>query len=101
MEEVAEAFRGFAPRTAGGSSGLMPQHLRCDRPTATCLWLLQQIGRLCSDFAWGRLSPACLIALAGARLIALGKRGGGVRPIAVGETLRRLAGKLLIGRYQP
>ena len=56
---------------------------------------------MCSDFAWGRLPPACLAALAGARLIPLGKKGGGVRPIAVGETLRRLAGKLLIARYQP
>ena len=101
VEEVAEALRGFAPGTAGGFSGLMPQHLRCERPTASYLRLLQQIARLCSDFAWGRLSPACLAALAGVRLIALGKRGGGVRPIAVGETLRRLAGKLLIARYQP
>jgi hypothetical protein len=101
VEEVAEALRGFAPGTAGGFSGLMPQHLKCERPTAVYLRLLQQIARLCSDFAWGRLSPSCLSALAGARLIALGKKGGGVRPIAVGETLRRLAGKLLIARYQP
>ena len=84
VEEVAEALRGFAPGTAGGFSGLMPQHLRCERPTAAYLRLLQQIARLCSDFAWGRLSASCLTALAGARLIALGKRGGGVRPIAVG-----------------
>jgi hypothetical protein len=101
VEEVAEALRGFAPGTAGGYSGLMPQHLRCERLTATYLRLLQQIARLCSDFAWGRLSPDCLTALAGARLIALGKSGRAVRPIAVGETLRRLAGKLLIARYQP
>ena len=31
----------------------------------------------------------------------LGEAGWGVRPIAVAETLRRLAGKLLIARYQP
>ena len=47
------------------------------------------------------MSPPFLTALAGARLVALGKSGGGVRPIAVGETLRRLAGKLLIARNQP
>ena len=40
VEEVAEALRGFAPGTAGGFSGLMPQHLRCDRPTAAYLRLL-------------------------------------------------------------
>ena len=51
VEEVADALRGFAPGTAGGFSGLMPQHLRCQRPTATYLRLLQQIARLCSDFA--------------------------------------------------
>ena len=46
VEEVAEALPGFAPGTAGGFSGLMPQHLRCERPTATYLRLLQQIARL-------------------------------------------------------
>ena len=39
--------------------------------------------------------------LASAGLIPLGKKDGGVRPIAVGETFRRLAGKILVSRYQP
>ena len=39
--------------------------------------------------------PACLAPwLCGAPLTALLKKGGGVRPIAVGEVLRRLASRL-------
>jgi hypothetical protein len=62
--------------------------------------LLCEIARLCSDFSWGRLLPATAAALAGARLIQLGKPSGGVRPIAVGELFRRIAGKMLVSRYQ-
>ena len=38
--------------------------------------------------------------LCGARLIGLEKEPTGVRPIAVGEVLRRLAGKCLVARCQ-
>jgi hypothetical protein len=36
----------------------------------------------------------------GAKLFALGKKNGGVRPIAIGLTLRRLGGKLSMGLLQ-
>ena len=80
VEEVSEPLRTFAPGSAGGFSGLMPQHLKCDRPTAAYLRLLQQLARVCTDFGRGRLPPACPAALAGARLIPLGKKGGGCAP---------------------
>jgi hypothetical protein len=99
VDEVAEALKSFPPGSAGGFTGLMAQHLRCEKPTATYLLLLQQIACVCSDFAWGRLLRDVATALAGARLIALGKQNGGVRPIAIGELFRRLAGKLFIARY--
>jgi hypothetical protein len=44
----------------------------------------------------GGLAPAEVQPyLAGARLIALSKKDGGVRPVAVGECFRRLVGKCL------
>ena len=98
VDEVLACLRTFAPGSAGGPSGLMAQHLHCATPTPPFIRLLQQLARLCSDFAWGRLPPPVAAGLAAARLIPLGKKGGGVRPIAVGETIRRLAGKLLISR---
>ena len=64
------------------------------------LQMLQSLANLCSSFAWGRLPEDACVLLASARLIPLGKKDGGVRPIAVGETIRRLAGKILVSRYQ-
>ena len=62
--------------------------------------LLPKLASLCSDLAWNRLPPDAATALAGARLIPIGKKGGGVRPIAVGDLLRRLTAKVLLHRYQ-
>ena len=100
VEEVLECLRSFPPGSSGGASGLMPQHLRCQKLDSAYQRLLLQLARVCSDFAWGRLLTDTSAALASARLIPLGKKGGGVRPIAVGDTVRRLAGKLLLGRYR-
>ena len=41
----------------------------------------------------GALEPAAVRVLCGARLVPLRKPDGGVRPIAVGETLRRVVAK--------
>ena len=99
-EEVAHCLRRFPPGSSGGYSGLMPAHLNTNRSSANHLRVLQQVARIASDFAWGRLNPDASAALAAARLIPIGKKGGGVRPIAVGELIRRIAGKLLVSRYQ-
>ena len=44
----------------------------------------------------GRLHPGIQQPLCAATLIPLRKKDGGIRPIAVGETLRRAAGKVLL-----
>ena len=99
LEEVLQALSSFAPGSSGGFSGLMPDHIKGpESPAQTSV--LGHLARICSDFAWGRFPPEHGAILAGARLIPIGKTGGGVRPIAVGEFIRRLAGKLLVQRYQ-
>ena len=83
--------------TAAGPSGLRVQHLldvaSIPLPTPICSLLLQVVNVLISEKA--PLSIARFFA--GARLIALNKIKEGcppdVRPIAMGEPLRRLAGK--------
>ena len=99
-EDVVDCLRRFPPGSSGGFSGLMPSHLLSVRASAQHLRVMQQVARIASDFAWGRLSPDGSAALASARLIPIGKKGGGVRPIAVSELIRRIAGKLLVQRYQ-
>ena len=98
--EVAACLRKFPPGSAGGVSGLMAAHLT-PSPSAAYSRLLDNLARLSSAFAWGKLSSEAAAVLAGARLIPIGKKDNGVRPIAIGELLRRIAGKILVDRYQP
>ena len=50
--------------------------------------------------ASGRLPDEVRPVMCAARLIALAKRDGGTRPIAVGDVLRRLAARCLVRRHQ-
>jgi hypothetical protein len=99
VEEVEDALASFPKGSAGGLSGLMAAHLHGENTPARSQ-LLQALARVCSDFAWGNLPMETSTYLAGARLIPLGKKDGGVRPIAIGELIRRVAGKILVRRYQ-
>ena len=96
---MSRCLKDFPTGSSGGFSGLMADHLK--GPDCSGFQnVLAHLARICSDFAWGRFDAPTAAALSGARLIPLGKAGGGVRPIAVGELIRRLAGKLLVARYQ-
>ena len=58
--------------------------------------LLQGLARFTSLAAHGRLNADLAPFLGAANLIPLKKPDGGVRPVAVGETIRRLVGKALL-----
>ena len=45
------------------------------------------------DFLLGLCPAAALQANLGARLVALNKKGGGIRPVAMGRVIRRLAAR--------
>jgi hypothetical protein len=59
---------------------------------------LDTIGRVVARFADGRLPADARRFFFGARLVALAKVGGGLRPIACGDVFRRMAAKLLCAR---
>ena len=91
---VQKAVTSFPPGSAGGPDGLRPQQLKelvqCREAGAHLLAAL-------TDFVNMILAGRCPVAIAsvffGGRLIALSKKSGGIRPIAVGMTLRRLVSK--------
>ena len=58
--------------------------------------LSAQLAGVVNHLASGRAHSAAAPLLAGASLVAIPKPHGGVRPIAIGEVLRRLTGKCLI-----
>lgn len=92
--DVLGAIRSFPAGSAGGPDGFRPQHLLDlvsnaesgpDLITALTAFVNMILGGSCH--------PEIVPILFGGRLIALSKKKGGIRPIAVGFTLRRLISK--------
>ena len=95
-DEVARALRSFPADTAPGPSCLRVHHLREAGPPGTALSLMEQLTAVVNLLARGQALAAVAPVLAGADLVAVPKPKGGVRPIAIGEVLRRLTGKSLM-----
>jgi len=91
--EVFLAIRSFSPGSAGGRDGLRPQHLKdlIDRPggSSLCEALTDFVNLVLQGGVPLEVRPFFF----GASLIPFRKKDGGVRPIAVGLTLRRLVAK--------
>ena len=95
-EDVAQAIRSFPNGSAGGPDDLRPQHLK-DMTTSSIAEapaLLSALASFSNLVLEGKTHPTIRPFLFGATLVALDKKGGGVRPIAVGCTLRRLVAKI-------
>lgn len=95
---VQKALRGFPRGTAAGPSGLSAQHL-------IDLWVPgspfpDALVAAVSRFANGKVTGEARRYFFGALLVPLEKKGGGVRPIAVGEVLRRLAAKVVAAQLK-
>lgn len=96
-EDVTSALQSFNRGSAAGLDGLRPEHLReLVSPSAgdNGPRLLESLVRLCNFLLRGELNPEICPFLYGGTLCALQKKDGGVRPIAVGSTFRRLVAKL-------
>lgn len=86
---------------AGGGSGLTPGHLKellAVPSTQLEGELLDGLTSLTTKLAADKMPHHLMKWLAGAPLTPLCKRDGGVRPVAVGETIRRIVSSLLMRR---
>ena len=94
--DVIRAVKSFPNGSAGGPDRLRPQHLKdmlqCSRGEGSPF--VSTLAAFCSLVLGGGVPEAVRPFFFGASLVALEKKSGGVRPIAVGCTLRRLVGKL-------
>ena len=95
--QVLEACTTFHKGTAAGPCGLRPEHLMImlkASPANRVAKAETQLTRLVNKMAKGDVPAAVSPYLCGARLIAAKKTSGDLRPIAVGNLLRRLTSKL-------
>lgn len=94
---VKNGIHSFPNGSASGIDGLLPQHLKdliaTNNGDATEK-LLKATTRISNLMLSGEVNEKILSIVYGANLCALDKDDGGVRPIAVGCTLRRLTSKL-------
>ncbi|KAJ0183176.1 hypothetical protein K1T71_001152 [Dendrolimus kikuchii] len=96
-KSVFTSVMSFRSGSAGGLDGLTPQHLKdlLGGSTGTAgETLLKDITDLINLMLSGAVNNDVVPTLYGANLCALNKKDGGIRPIAVGTTYRRLAAKI-------
>ncbi|XP_072937198.1 uncharacterized protein [Epargyreus clarus] len=97
MKEVLSALMSFKHGSAGGLDGFTPQHLKdltCGATGEAGRVLLEDITQLINFMLQGKVNNDITAILYGANICALKKKDGGIRPIAVGCTFRRLASKV-------
>jgi hypothetical protein len=95
---VLRALKTFPPGTAPGPSGLKVNHLKeaalCPSP-ARASAALQSLSKVTNILGSGLAPSEVFPHICGATLLAIRKKNGGLRPIAIGEVLRRLVSKCL------
>ena len=96
---IVPVLRSFSKLTGAGPTGLRIQHLIDAVEVLLSCSILQSLKGVVNILAAGRVPPMIASFLAGGNLTALVKSTQGssfdIRPIAVGEALRRLTGKCL------
>ena len=103
QDEVRKKILSFRSGAAGGLDGLTPQHLK-DLTAKNLNGSKELLGALAEFYNKivfsGKIPDFVCPTYYGARLMGLSKKEGGIRPIAIGVTLRRLGGKISMGKLQ-
>ena len=100
-DEVLTSLTSFPAGTAAGPSSMRAEHFKGLTSADPARRLAEGLAALATVMAQGRAHESVQPHLAGANLLAIAKKDNGTRPIAVGEILRRLVGKILLARNMP
>jgi len=90
---VQRAIQSFPAGSAGGPDGVTPQHLKDLTAPGINGQLFNVLAEFTNLLLNGGLPDNIDEVIYGGNLLALQKKDGGIRPIAVGYTWRRLAAK--------
>ena len=101
VEDIMAALKTFSPGTAGGRDGLMALHLKHALSVGGSDLLLENLLGVVNRALAGDLPPTLRPYWASAPITPLLKPNGGIRPIAVGLTLRRLVSKVALAAVLP
>ena len=96
QEEMEKAILSFPKDSAAGPSSMRPQHLKDALVPGLKDEVLGKLQQLVQLLARGDAPASVHSWISGGSLVALRKKDGGLRPIAVGETWRRLVSKVLV-----
>jgi hypothetical protein len=96
-DKLTKTLKRMCTGAAAGPSGLTMEHMRVLIETELGMELLAGV---CTLIASGKLPEEAKSLLLSSRLIALEKPDGGIRPIAIGETLYRLTAAHLINELK-
>ena len=97
---VRKMLKSFSRGSGPGPTGLRAQHLKDAVRSTHGDESIEQLTSMCNLLARGDAPKPLAHYLAGATLLALEKPGGGVRPIAIGEVIRRLVAKCFCKVYE-
>ena len=95
-DQVRKALFSFPSNCGAGRSGLRPSHVRDALRPASSDLLLRLLSEVVSIMLRGEVPEVIRPYVCGASIMALRKPNGSLRPIAVGETVRRLASKIAV-----
>ena len=101
QSEVRRAVMSFNAGSAGGQTGLRPQHVKdALSPSANEAGnnLLSHLTDYTNLLLTGKIPAFIKPVVSSATLISLAKKCGGIRPIAIGDILRRLTSKCISRR---
>jgi len=92
--DIVSALRPFKPGSGAGPDGLRPQHIQDMVQESGTLFISSLVNFVNHVLSGGVPEPVRHVFF-GANLHALRKKDGGLRPTAVGLTLRRLTSKVV------
>jgi hypothetical protein len=98
-KQIKTVLSSFPPSSAAGPSGLSPGLLAamCRVRSST---IAVKLAAVVTHVMHGLVPLEARKVIYGAKLFALVKKNGGLRPVACGETLRRIAAKLLLAQQK-